>query len=559
MLNFKKELNLRVIALAVSGVFLFNNILYALDSLRVPMISQRSATGNSPIGQQALGSNATLGRRIFLSLALLAGPALVTEAAATIESLFQIINIEGFGNSYTRDIEPLAEADGEKQEQRLKNLVQGVYSEYALYRKGSPGAFVKTLKDLVGSFDREEGIFERIRKDGKEQKNKLVLLLISCTAKSELAYRILIRIGIKNLRGALGFEHAFNIIPLKSGRFLLIDFVWGVVRIIELDGGNSYYEKKEGYYGLKMGQRVSPEKLHSLRQKLNSITNSEDRLSFVQNLLENELMNLLYPFIHIAPEDSSDNGLIFAIKLERGFIYHALGDYRSAEREYKDSLQLNSACAETHGNLANIYFESGRIDEAFSEYTTAINLNPYNPIHYSDFGRLYSRLNRWEKAVKLFEQSLSIDSVSPGVESTYAQLGDAYLNLGKYIEAETAYRKAMEIAPKDAPILYKIGQVKYLEGEHKEAIKWFDKANKLDKYAWQIYYARGIVYYKLNNEKKAIADLREAVEKAREQNIDLLSNPDFLKELPSEKEKNTLMRKIGNPGVTGSAAAAMAL
>ena len=143
----------------------------------------------------------------------------------------------------------LRETDPSKYEKEIKELVERVYFEYFLYSKNSPSNLKKTLMNLVRSMDEDgEGIFESIDRDGKNLGEDLVSYLINCSAKSKLSYKSLREQVLQDLRGAISYEHAFNIVPLTNGRYLITDFTWGIIRALELEGEKSYYEKKGGYY-----------------------------------------------------------------------------------------------------------------------------------------------------------------------------------------------------------------------------------------------------------------------------------------------------------------------
>lgn len=57
-------------------------------------------------------------------------------------------------------------------------------------------------------------------------------------------------------------------------------------------------------------------------------------------------------------------------------------------------------------NLANLYFQAGRLIDAEQEYLRSMELDPENPETNLNLAQLYLRTNRPEKAIPLLEKFL---------------------------------------------------------------------------------------------------------------------------------------------------------
>ncbi|KAK9454564.1 hypothetical protein V1511DRAFT_488932 [Dipodascopsis uninucleata] len=80
--------------------------------------------------------------------------------------------------------------------------------------------------------------------------------------------------------------------------------------------------------------------------------------------------------------------------------------------------------------------------QAIEAYTKAIELDPYNPIYYSNRAAVYSSSKQHELAVKDAEKALEID---PKYAKGYSRLGLAKFALGDAEGAMSAYGKGIEI------------------------------------------------------------------------------------------------------------------
>ena len=68
------------------------------------------------------------------------------------------------------------------------------------------------------------------------------------------------------------------------------------------------------------------------------------------------------------------------VSLSLGSAYFRSGKMADAEREYKAAIKANRTAGEAHNNLAVVYLETGRIDEAYASLQSAkkagFNVNP---------------------------------------------------------------------------------------------------------------------------------------------------------------------------------------
>ncbi len=76
-----------------------------------------------------------------------------------------------------------------------------------------------------------------------------------------------------------------------------------------------------------------------------------------------------------------------------------------------------------------------------------------------------------ELAIKMYKEILKQDKTHA---ATHANMGLAYMNIGKADDAINAYKKAIEYNTEDEDALYNLGTLYYEKGKHDEAIKTFE-------------------------------------------------------------------------------------
>ena len=86
----------------------------------------------------------------------------------------------------------------------------------------------------------------------------------------------------------------------------------------------------------------------------------------------------------------------------------------------------------------------------------------------------------------------------PQTAESYRQQADGFVRSKSWDQAVGAYRKALELAPNDAPTHYDLGLALRNNGATRQALEAFETAVRL-KPAWaQAHYALGTTYYELH-------------------------------------------------------------
>ena len=147
--------------------------------------------------------------------------------------------------------------------------------------------------------------------------------------------------------------------------------------------------------------------------------------------------------------------------------YLQLGDTESAIKSYKTAIRLNPQRDDTHIQLGNLLYANERFGEASKEYAQAVNLNPSASNYYTlgqgylasgDYGKAetqfdrvlslspsepagnhglgltYSKMGRYEDALRQFQTAIGKDSK---FYEAYAEMGYAYADLGMMEEAQS--------------------------------------------------------------------------------------------------------------------------
>jgi lipoprotein NlpI len=147
----------------------------------------------------------------------------------------------------------------------------------------------------------------------------------------------------------------------------------------------------------------------------------------------------------------------------RGNAYYAKGDNENAITDYSQAIQLNPKDAVTLNNRGSAYFAKGQSDRAIADYSQAIQLNPNNAVAFNNRGNAYYANGDNERAIADYNQVIQFD---PKNSRAYLERGLASLYLGALPKAQADLNQASALDPNDVYVAL-----------------WLDIANKRGKSA----------------------------------------------------------------------------
>ena len=109
--------------------------------------------------------------------------------------------------------------------------------------------------------------------------------------------------------------------------------------------------------------------------------------------------------------------------------------------------QINSEEAKAYYNRGLAYMDNGQYDQAISDYTKTINIDPRYALAYTGRGNAFERKGEHDRAMSDYTKAIEIN---PRYAEAYTGRGLAYKRKGKHDRAMSDYTKAIEINPKDA-------------------------------------------------------------------------------------------------------------
>ncbi len=157
-------------------------------------------------------------------------------------------------------------------------------------------------------------------------------------------------------------------------------------------------------------------------------------------------------------------------------VYFETGRSQEAIAEYRRAIGLDPLSAEAYRGLAEAYDATGGIPEAEETYRKALQLRPGDWLTYTYLGSFYSKHGRVAEAEKALAR---VTELTPDNFVGHRNLGSVHVQLEKYDAAAADYRKAIALSPLSATSYNGLAAVLFYQRRYAESAAIFEKAVQL--------------------------------------------------------------------------------
>jgi tetratricopeptide (TPR) repeat protein len=154
--------------------------------------------------------------------------------------------------------------------------------------------------------------------------------------------------------------------------------------------------------------------------------------------------------------------------LEVGAVYYQMRNDAKADYHFKRVLSLDPKNATARYNLALMYQQSGKIDQAAQLYQELIAVQPDNPQFLTSLGLLRSMQKRYSDALPLFEKALSI---APEHINAKRAAGRLLLSTGKDVKRALQLLQSVVKHAGEASDYDLLGWAYFANGQHQKSLQ----------------------------------------------------------------------------------------
>ena len=165
-----------------------------------------------------------------------------------------------------------------------------------------------------------------------------------------------------------------------------------------------------------------------------------------------------------------------------GTVYNALGAYPQAARALERAVKLQPAMLSAYSTLAVVYSKQGKIAQALSQFQTAFALGSENAQMENDYGALLVNLGRIREGIEHLEKAVAMTAErGQPWAMPMANLAIAHLDLNQFAQAERWTLRALELAPRSAPVRTVAARVFMAQRRYQRALAELREALQIDR------------------------------------------------------------------------------
>jgi tetratricopeptide (TPR) repeat protein len=158
------------------------------------------------------------------------------------------------------------------------------------------------------------------------------------------------------------------------------------------------------------------------------------------------------------------------------------------------------------------YYKEGKFNDAISDFTKAIALQPEFHILYFNRGACYRKLGRYKEAISDYEMSIESETAFPlRAAEGFFYRGVTYSLMKDWTKAAENFKKLVALNPEYKDSWYNLGVALAELKEWENASQAFTESIQRNPSFASNYTNRGVCYENLNKWQKAIEDYEKAI------------------------------------------------
>jgi beta-lactamase regulating signal transducer with metallopeptidase domain/tetratricopeptide (TPR) repeat protein len=194
--------------------------------------------------------------------------------------------------------------------------------------------------------------------------------------------------------------------------------------------------------------------------------------------------------------------------ISQGLSHLHKGQIDDAFTDFNRAIDIDPGNSEAYFSRGVVYYMQGQIVKAISDYNKAIEISPEFAAAYQNRGCIYYSIDEYDKAISDFDKAIALDHEDA---ATYNMRGIAYYRQGQIEKAISDYNKAIDINPEFAAAYQNRGFLYQEKRMHNKALSDYDKALEFDPENANVYFYRGLIYSSKNEFRKARSEFDKVI------------------------------------------------
>ena len=223
-------------------------------------------------------------------------------------------------------------------------------------------------------------------------------------------------------------------------------------------------------------------------------------LSYQRNKVWKDEITLWEDVVRKSPHNAK-------VYVNRGNAYANKDNFNQAFADYSKAIEIEPSEAQAHTNRGSLYPGYGNREQALADYNKAIDLRPNAAEAYLNRGSFYFEEGKVDQAIVDYNKGIAIN---PNLVEAYENRAIAYQKKGDFDQAISDYSKVIEMEPDHVQAYSSRAFLNFVKSNFDQALSDYSQAIKIEPDRAELYNNRAVVYFSKKEYAKSWEDVRRA-------------------------------------------------
>ena len=168
--------------------------------------------------------------------------------------------------------------------------------------------------------------------------------------------------------------------------------------------------------------------------------------------------------------------------IQKGWSLISLGDYDGAIQALTKALTLSPGDTQAESLLGWAQMLHEQYDDALQTFQQVLNREPANSLARINVGYVCLKKQIFGEAIEHLSKAIRLDNDKKATLYAHYYLGLVYLEREMYEDAQTFFRKTLQLGPNLIEAYYELGRALWFAGDPDEAKRTWEEGGKANKF-----------------------------------------------------------------------------
>ena len=248
----------------------------------------------------------------------------------------------------------------------------------------------------------------------------------------------------------------------------------------------------------RLGEAASPDTREGLKREIIALYKEVDGTLTELSRLKDELRSLVERYKQVAAGAQADgaqapqfSGARPAVHsdhigastfMEKGWSLISLGDHAGAVQALQRALELSPGDTQAQSLLGWAQMLNEQYDEALATFSRVLMQEPANALARINVGYICLKKRIFGEAIEHLSKAIRLDNDRKATLYAHYYLGLVYLERDMFDDAQSFFRKTLQLGPNLIEAWYELGRTQWFAGDREAATESWTEGHKANRF-----------------------------------------------------------------------------